>query len=198
MFSIIIPTFNNIKYLKLCLYSINKNSNYNHEIVVHINEGVDGTLEFIKEKNIKYTYSKINEGVCVAFNKAVNLASKKYIVLGHDDMYFCPQWDKILLSEIKGIPNDLDFFLSGTMVQPFKSYINLDCGKNIKEFNEDKLLKELPKITFDDFQGTHWQPSLIPIKTWHKGTNPYSDNCHILEVQYGSECSESDIERLES
>ncbi len=168
MFSIIIPTFNNIKYLKLCLYSINKNSNYNHEIVVHINEGVDGTLEFIKEKNIKYTYSKINEGVCVAFNKAVNLASKKYIVLGHDDMYFCPQWDKILLSEIKGIPNDLDFFLSGTMVQPFKSYINLDCGKNIKEFNEDKLLKELPKITFDDFQGTHWQPSLIPIKTWQK------------------------------
>ena len=168
MFSIIIPTFNNIKYLKLCLYSINKNSNYNHEIVVHINEGVDGTLEFIKEKNIKYTYSKINEGVCVAFNKAVNLASKKYIVLGHDDMYFCPLWDKILLSEIKGIPNDLDFFLSGTMVQPFKSYINLDCGKNIKEFNEDKLLKELPKITFDDFQGTHWQPSLIPIKTWKK------------------------------
>ena len=36
----------------------------------------------------------------------------------------------------------------------------------------------------------------IPEKTWHKGTNPYSDNCHILEVQYGSECSETDIERL--
>ena len=36
----------------------------------------------------------------------------------------------------------------------------------------------------------------IPEKTWHKGTNPYSDNCHILEVQYGRECSETDIERL--
>ena len=54
------------------------------------------------------------------------------------------------------------------MVQPFKSYINLDCGNNIKNFNEEKLLKELPKIHFENFQGTHWQPSLIPLKTWNK------------------------------
>ena len=27
---------------------------------------------------------------------------------------------------------------------------------------------ELPKIKFDDFQGTHWQPSLIPLRTWNK------------------------------
>ena len=54
------------------------------------------------------------------------------------------------------------------MVQPFRSYINLNCGKNIEEFNEKKLLEELPNIEFNDFQGTHWQPSLIPIKTWNK------------------------------
>ena len=54
------------------------------------------------------------------------------------------------------------------MVQPFESYINLNCGKTIEEFNEKKLLEELPKIDFNDFQGTHWQPSLIPIKTWNK------------------------------
>jgi hypothetical protein len=30
------------------------------------------------------------------------------------------------------------------------------------------LLEELPKIKFKNFQGTHWQPSLIPIKTWNK------------------------------
>ena len=48
MFSIIIPTFNNLNYLKLCLDSINKNSKYNHEIIIHINEGIDGTLNFLK------------------------------------------------------------------------------------------------------------------------------------------------------
>ena len=53
MFSIIIPSFNNIEYLKLCLESIRKNSKFQHEIIVHINEGKDGSLEFIKKKKFK-------------------------------------------------------------------------------------------------------------------------------------------------
>ncbi len=168
MFSIIIPTFNNLNYLKLCLDSIKKNSTLNHEILIHVNEGYDGTLDYLNNNNYKYTHSKKNEGVCVAFNQAAKKASKNYIVLAHDDMYFCPNWDKVFFEELDQIQENSDFFLSGTMVQPFKSYINLNCGENISEFNEDKLLNELPLIKFDDFQGTHWQPSLIPIKTWNK------------------------------
>ena len=83
-------------------------------------------------------------------------------------MYFCPNWDKVFQSELNKLTDDSDFFLSGTMVQPFKSYINLNCGETINNFNEEKLLAELPKIKFNDFQGTHWQPSLIPLKTWNK------------------------------
>ena len=36
-FSIIIPTFENYEYLKLCIDSIKKNSKYSHEIIVHVN-----------------------------------------------------------------------------------------------------------------------------------------------------------------
>ena len=168
MFSIIIPTFNNLDYLKLCLHSIKKNSIYQHEVIIHINEGVDGTLDYVKKIGVKYTYNKTNAGVCVAFNEAAKLSSSKFIVLGHDDMYFCPGWDTCFTNELKLLNDKEDFFLSGTMVQPFESYINLNCGKTIEEFNEKKLLEELPKIDFNDFQGTHWQPSLIPIKTWNK------------------------------
>ena len=168
MFSIIVPTYNNLDYLKLCLKSIKDNSSFDHEIIIHVNEGSDGTKSFLENINQKFTYSAKNEGVCVAFNKAVKKANKKYIVLAHDDMYFCPNWDKVFQTELNKLPADSDFFLSGTMVQPFKSYINLNCGDTIKNFNEQKLLKELPKIKFDDFQGTHWQPSLVPLKTWNK------------------------------
>ena len=168
MFSIIIPTYNNLEYLKLCLKSIKKNSKFDHEIIIHINEGTDGTKEYIDNTDLNFSYSQINAGVCVAFNEAVKKASKKYIVLAHDDMYFCPNWDKVFLSELNRLPENSDFFLSGTMVQPFESYINLNCGDNINNFDEQKLLSELPKIKFDDFQGTHWQPSLIPLKTWNK------------------------------
>ena len=145
-----------------------KNSKYVHEIIIHVNEGSDGTLEYIAKTNFKKTLSKKNEGVCVAFNKAAELATKKYIVLAHDDMYFCPGWDEVFDNELKKIKSEKDFFLSGTMVQPFKSYINLNCGTNIDEFDEEKLLDNVNKIHFNDFQGTHWQPSLIPKKTWIK------------------------------
>ena len=168
MFSIIVPTFNNLDYLKLCLESIKKNSAFNHEIIIHINEGKDGTKSFLEKTNYKFSYSEKNSGVCVAFNEAVKKANKKYIVLAHDDMYFCPNWDKVFQSELMKLPENSDFFLSGTMVQPFESYINLNCGDTIDNFDEKKLLSELPKIKFDDFQGTHWQPSLIPLKTWDK------------------------------
>jgi len=150
------------------LKSYKKNSKFHHEIIVHINEGTDGTFDFLKDNSYKFSYSEKNEGVCVAFNKAVKLATKKFIVLGHDDMYFCPDWDTIFANELKSLKDNEDFFLSGTMIQPFDSYINLDCGKNHKDFDEKKLLYELPKIDFNDFQGTHWQPSLIPVKTWNK------------------------------
>jgi glycosyltransferase involved in cell wall biosynthesis len=167
MFSIIIPTFNNLQYLKLCLKSLKKNSNYEHDIIIFINEGNDGTLAYAKDNSFKFLHSNINKGVCFAFNESAKIAKNKYLVLAHDDMYFCPRWDSVFFDELKKIKVD-DFFVSGTMVQNFKSYIYLDCGNSHINFNEDKLLKELPKIKFNNFQGSHWQPSLVPLTTWNK------------------------------
>ena len=55
MFSIIIPTFNNLQYLKLCISSIKKNSKFKHEIIPHINSGADGTEDYLISEKIKYT-----------------------------------------------------------------------------------------------------------------------------------------------
>ena len=48
MFLIIIPTFNNLQYLKICISSIKKNSKFEHEIITHINDGSDGTGKSLK------------------------------------------------------------------------------------------------------------------------------------------------------
>ncbi len=173
MFSVIIPTFNNLEYLKLCIESLENNSKYKHELIFYINEGSDGSHEYLKNKKYKFKYSKINKGVCVAFNEAVKLATNKYIVLGHDDMYFCPNWDTVFMNELQLI-KEKDFFLSGIMVQRTNADLILDCGSNYKDFNKNKLLDELPKMQANDFQGTHWQPSLLPITTWQK-VNGFSE-----------------------
>ena len=168
MFSIIIPTFNNLDYLKLCLKSIKINSKHTHEIIIFINDGSDGTIDFIKNEKVKFLHSKKNRGLCYAVNRSAELATNKYIVYAHDDMYFCPGWDQVFELEIKKHNDNKDFFLSGTMIQPFKSFLNLNCGENINNFNEKKLLNEFRDLKYEDFQGSTWAPSLIPLKTWKK------------------------------
>ena len=103
MFSIIIPTLNNLSYLRLCIESIKKNSRYNHEIIPHVNIGTDGTLEYLKKNKIKFTYTKDNSGICKGMNLASEKANNEYILYAHDDFYFCPDWDDILKREIDKI-----------------------------------------------------------------------------------------------
>ena len=83
MFSVIIPTFNNLNYLKLCLNSLKKNSYFDHEILVFINDGSDGTLNFAKENKIKFLHSIKNLGLCYAVNRCAEIAKKKNILYTH-------------------------------------------------------------------------------------------------------------------
>ena len=38
---------------------------------------------------------------------------------------------------------------------------------------------------------------LVPLGDWHQITNPFDEKCHLIEIQYGEECIEDDIERTE-
>ena len=165
MFSIIIPTFNNIKYLKLCIESIRKNSIFIHEIIPHINEGADGTEEYLINENIKYTITKYNAGICEGVNTAAKKATTNYILYAHDDFYFLPRWDEVLLKEIKKIPHN-KFYLSGIMMN--NGPLKFDCGNKLEEFNEEKLLNNFKNINHFDFQGSTWAPHLIHKELWNK------------------------------
>ena len=167
MISIVIPTYNNLDYLKLCLKSLKKNSSFNHEIIIHINDGSDGTLDFIKANNYKYTSSDDNIGLCSSINKAAKLVTNKYILYSHDDMYFCPDWDKVLSREVKSFDHD-NFYLSGTMIEPNSGHIIHDFGSNLDTFREDLLLSKYKNLNFYDHQGTHFAPHLVSKKMWDK------------------------------
>ena len=38
---------------------------------------------------------------------------------------------------------------------------------------------------------------LVPVGDWHQITNPFKETCHLIEIQYGEEFVEDDIERTE-
>ena len=167
MISIIIPTYNNLDYLKLCIKSINNNSSHAHELIFHINDGSDGTMEFIKNNGYKFTHSDTNIGLCSSINKASELASFEYILYSHDDMYFCPNWDDVLIKEIRSLNNE-NFYLSGTMIEPNSGHIVYNFGDTINNFREDELLSKYKDINFFDHQGSHFAPHLVSKKMWDK------------------------------
>ena len=165
MFSIIIPTLNNLEYLKLCVKSIKKNSKYKHQIIPHVNIGNDGTIEFLKSENIEYTFTEHNSGICEGMNKAAKKANFNYILYSHDDFYFCPEWDKVMLEEINNIGHNR-FYISGIMMN--NGPLKYDCGNSLKDFDELKLLKNYKNINHYNFQGSTWAPHLIHKKLWNK------------------------------
>lgn len=173
LFSILIPSWNNLPYLKLCVESILKNSTYSHQIIIHVNEGIDGTLEWVKQQGFDYTHSADNAGVCYAVNASAHLATTNYIVYFNDDMYACPNWDGIIYDEIKANGTEL-FYYSGTMIE-FESGTNkanlspYNFGTDISTFDEAALLAFCKNdANKADWFGASWPPSIVHINLWKK------------------------------
>ena len=165
MFSIIIPTFNNLDYLKLCIKSIRQNSKYTHQIIPHVNIGEDGTCDFLRDENIDFTFTNHNSGICEGMNTASKKSKFKYILYSHDDFYFCPDWDEVLKNEVDAIGHN-NFYLSGIMMN--NGPIRFNAGSDIKSFDENKVLNEYQNYNHYDFQGSTWAPHLLHKDLWEK------------------------------
>lgn len=168
-FSILIPTWNNLSYLQLCINSIKKHSTYEHQIIVHINEGKDGTYEWMQQQPfIDYVYSKENIGICYALNAAAQLATTAYIVYINDDMYTCPGWDAALVEEIESIGHN-HFFLASAVIEPntkIKYQIDKNYGQDIASFDEQKLLREYAQLPKNDQMGVIWPLNIVHKNVW--------------------------------
>ena len=168
MFSIFIPTWNNLDFLKLCIASILKNSTYKHQIIVHVNDGSDGTLEWVRQQGFDFTHTERNVGVCMAMNMMRSKVKTDYICFMNDDMYVLPHWDKVLFDEIKSLP-DNRFFLSSTTIQPHTkalSVLNADYGDSIETFEEQNLLCNYMKLPLNDWMGATLPPNIVHRDVW--------------------------------
>ena len=169
-FSILIPSWNNLEFLKLCIRSIRTHSTVPHEIIIHVNEGTDGTLDWVKNKGLKHTHTSENSGVCIAMNKMAELAESPYILYLNDDMYVLPEWDNHLRQEIESLPDDM-LYLSSTSIEAkpqSKCMIQGDFGDSIDNFEEEKLLSEFNQTNFHDWSGSTWPPCVVSKRLWDK------------------------------
>lgn len=171
MFSIIIPTWNNLPYLQLVLDSLKRHSAHEHQIIVHVNDGSDGTLAWVREQGIEHTASPANIGICHAVNWAAARATREYVVYMNDDMVCCPGWDAALARRIGQMPSDL-FMLSGTMIEPVDTgnpcVVVRDFGRDAQTLRAQELFDAAPALARADWLGATWPPTLVHRDWWNK------------------------------
>ena len=102
LISFIIPSRNNLKYLKQAYESIRKNSSVEHEICIADDACTDGTLKHVlfwmkQDKNIKLHVNKGPErlGHTILYDTLINeYATHDRVIIFHADMYLCPHADE--------------------------------------------------------------------------------------------------------
>ena len=169
-FSILIPTWNNLDFVQLCVASIRKNSRHPHEVILHINDGSDGTADWARREGIAFTRSAVNVGICYAVNRARTLAGADYMVFMNDDMYVCPDWDQALLDEISRLGHDR-FMLSATMLEPHPTRSTpviapRNYGTTVADFDEARLLREYRQPERPDWSGATRPPTIVHRHLW--------------------------------
>ena len=116
------------------------------------------------------------------------------------------KWENYTEDRIWGSFTNL---LEGKHVKVKELVINPGSGTSFqKHFKRDEIwlisrgscIVNHSKLDPNDRQSTQletFDQYFAPLGEWHQITNPFNYPCHIIEIQYGEACHETDIERAE-
>jgi len=156
--SFIIPSRNNLKYLKQAYNSIRKNQSVEHEICIADDASTDGTMEWVlvQMKRDKWLKLHVNRGPerlghTILYDTLINdYATHDRVMIFHADMYLTPNSDKEIDKYLKeGV------VVSLTRIEPplhpdGPEKILLDYGIEPEEFKEEELLQTVKNIQNGD------------------------------------------------
>lgn len=102
--TIVIPTFNQLRYTQLCLESIRQHTRLPYELIVVDNGSKDGTVEYLRAApNLVLIENPQNRGFASACNQGIRIARGEYILLLNNDVVVTDGWLKRML---RGFPRD--------------------------------------------------------------------------------------------
>jgi len=190
--SIIIPTYDAVDYLVLCLESIYQNQvDPNNEIIVVVDgkpELNKHILEQYKTKlNLKTVIFTENVGLALATNYGFYSASNKYCLNINDDNVCPHEFDRILMEDYIKYSN------SGVLIVPnqieprpsmFKSFIIRNFGEDVNEFDLKIFSTEETKLRKNNHSGDGWTfPFFINKLDFIRvgGFDPYYNSSHVID-----------------
>ncbi|UNK19767.1 glycosyltransferase [Paenibacillus sp. N3/727] len=117
--SIIIPTYNQLHYLKECIESILRYTNEPYELIIIDNASVDGTAEYLKSaQGVRFRINEENLGFAGAVNQGLMMAKGTTLMILNNDSVVTTNWLSNLLACLfsnsqSGIVGPVTNYISG-------------------------------------------------------------------------------------
>lgn len=117
--SIVVLTFNALKFIKQCLASVKKYSK-NYELIVVDNGSDEPTVKWLKkQKGINLTLNRVNRGFASGNNQGIKQSKGDYVILLNSDAIVTKNWIARL---IRALENDKQAGIAG----PYSNHIHGD------------------------------------------------------------------------
>jgi GT2 family glycosyltransferase/tetratricopeptide (TPR) repeat protein len=155
MVSIIILTYNQLRYTEECIRSLQKFTPESHEIIFVDNGSTDGTIQWLQNllaKNPHYHLieNQSNLGFARGCNQGIKAASGEYLLLLNNDVVVTDHWlagmlELIQSDETIGIVGPMTNNISGIQKDPFATYQAIkDLPAYAKAFREEHRHRRIP------------------------------------------------------
>lgn len=168
--SFIIPSRNNLKYLKWAYDSIRKNQG-DHEVEICVADDAsdDGTWEWCVETekidpNFKWirNMGPTRQGLVILNDRLVNeIATNDLCMIYHADMYLCPGALDAIEKHLREKTIVSLTRIEPSLHPPGPEKILMDCGIEPEEFDEDKVL-EFVEMSNKSKGVLVWEGAIIP------------------------------------
>jgi GT2 family glycosyltransferase/glycosyltransferase involved in cell wall biosynthesis len=159
--SIIIPTFNQLKYTQECIQSIYKNTTIPFELIVIANNKNDGTVEYLNQLCNTHNYIKLiindeNKGFPISVNQGISNVSAEFLLILNNDVVVTNSWLETMVDiankkELVGIVGPISNEVSGMQKDKEANYNTIDemhlYAASLNEKNKNRVL-QFPRVAF--------------------------------------------------
>jgi len=159
--SIIIPTFNQLKFTKECIQSIYESTSLPFELIVISNNKNDGTVEYLNQlcnthNDIKLIINDENKGFPKSVNQGISIASSEFVLILNNDVVVTNSWLETMVdvanrNELVGIVGPISNEVSGVQKDKEANYKAIDdmhrYAASVKEKNKNKMM-QFPRVAF--------------------------------------------------
>ena len=124
--TIIIPNYNGLKFMEMCMSALEKQTCKDFEILVVDNGSTDGSVEWLKENEIPSIFLPENTGFSGAVNVGIKASKTPFVILLNNDTGAKEGYVEALIREIERSPKI--FSVSPKMIQLYHKELMDDGG----------------------------------------------------------------------